>query len=444
MTSRANASHVGSCAVRSRFARCAVRRVSLCDARRGPTGPSATASSSARATACAALYAVLAECGFFPLERLETFCAGRLTARRARHPQGHARRRGLHRLARPRPVAVGAGMALAGAARWRVAPRLLPCSATASATRARPGRRRSSPRITARQPRRRSSTTTRSRASAASRTCSTSSRSPTSGAPSAGACARSTATTSDAIEDAWARAVRAGPAELHRRPHGQGQGRELHGGPAALALPRAAGRAPRPGACGARGAADEDTRSSNTLSSWPRRTIAHLSSSPATSGFGVVEKFQERVARAVRQRRRRRAEHDRRRRRDGALRQDRLHLLDRELPDPALSRADSQRRLLPRGQRQGRLRRRRLRVRLPGLLAPRDRGSRRDAHAAGHDRRRTRRSRRGSGRDPSACRTHDGPATCGSARRASRSCTTARSISSSAGRSGFATAATRR
>jgi transketolase len=53
---------------------------------------------------CLALYAVLAEKGFFPPEWLDTFCKHDSPLRRpSRLPQG-ARRRSQHRIARPRPA----------------------------------------------------------------------------------------------------------------------------------------------------------------------------------------------------------------------------------------------------------------------------------------------------------------------------------------------------
>ena len=52
------------------------------------------------------------------------------------------------------------------------------------------------------------------------------------------------------------------------------------------------------------------------------------------------------LSRPILECRRRRAEHDRRRRRPRAVREDRVHVLDRELLDDPLSRADSQRHLL--------------------------------------------------------------------------------------------------
>ena len=143
-------------------------------------------------------------------------------------------------------LSLGAGMALAPQARRQAAPRLCVCSATASATRARSGRRRCSRRTTG-------STTSSAivdynKIQSLGRVKDVLDLEPLADKWRAfgWACARSTATTSRRSTHAFAAVpLRARPAELHRRPHGQGQGRHLHGGQAPVALPVAARRGAR-------------------------------------------------------------------------------------------------------------------------------------------------------------------------------------------------------
>jgi transketolase len=73
MTSRANASHVGSALSTADLLAVLYGRVLLCDATR-PDWPERDRFILSKGHGCTALYAVLAEAGYFPLEQLETFC----------------------------------------------------------------------------------------------------------------------------------------------------------------------------------------------------------------------------------------------------------------------------------------------------------------------------------------------------------------------------------
>src|SRR6185503_15638695 len=90
-------------------------------------------------------------------------------------------------------------------------------------------------------------------------------------------------------------ALRGRPPELHRRPHGEGQGRLLHGGQAALPLPRAARRGPRQGARRARrgvrgGARPVRTAFLDTLYELAKadKNVVFVT---GDLGFSVVERF---------------------------------------------------------------------------------------------------------------------------------------------------------
>ncbi len=163
MTSRANASHIGSSLSMADLLAVLYGRFLRFDPQR-PDWPDRDRFILSKGHGCAALYAVLAERGFFPVERLETFYQdGSPLAGHATHKDVPGVEVSTGSLGHG--LSLGAGMALAakrdGADR-RVWSR---CSATASATRARSGRRPCSPPTTGWTTWWRSSTTTRSRAS---------------------------------------------------------------------------------------------------------------------------------------------------------------------------------------------------------------------------------------------------------------------------------------
>ena len=152
---------------------------------------------------CAALYAVLAECGYFPVADLETFYQdGSPLA-------GHATHKGVPGVevstgSLGHGLPIGTGMALAAQARRQGTPDLV----HAERRRVRRGldlgggALRAAP--PARQPGRDRGLQQDPELRHASKTSSTSSRSPRSGGRSAGACARSTATTSTRSKSAYA------------------------------------------------------------------------------------------------------------------------------------------------------------------------------------------------------------------------------------------------
>ena len=104
MTSRANASHIGSSLSMADLLAVLYARFLRFDPAR-PEWPERDRFILSKGHGCAALYAVLAECGYFPVGAARHLLRGRLAARRPRHAQGRAGRRGLDRLARPRPAA---------------------------------------------------------------------------------------------------------------------------------------------------------------------------------------------------------------------------------------------------------------------------------------------------------------------------------------------------
>ena len=149
-----------------------------------------------------ALYAALAEAGTIPVEELADLRLRRLPAADVGHGVLHARAW--------RSPAARSATASPSPPAWRSAcatratpPASTTCSPTASSTRARRGRPRCRPPTTAWTTSPRSSTSTRCRPTAPPRACCAPSRSPTSGARSAGTPCASTATTSPALVDAF-------------------------------------------------------------------------------------------------------------------------------------------------------------------------------------------------------------------------------------------------
>ena len=293
---------------------------------------------------CAALYAALAERGFFPRDWLEPYyqngsCLAATSRTRASRASSSPPGRSAT-ACRSAAGWPGRRSATAGLARRSC------CSATASATRDRTGRRSCSRPPPARQSGRRSSTTTRSRASAASRTLAL-----------------------EPFADKWrafgwavGRDRRARPRELRRGPR---RGcRFERGRPSCVLAHTVKGKGvsfmenPCCGTTGPPGdaefepaAADVEvtgrmrTRSSSALIELAAARSAHHAGHRRTSASAWSTSSCRQLPGAVPQRRGGRAEHDRPRRRDGARAADRVHLLDRELPDAALPRADPQRRL---------------------------------------------------------------------------------------------------
>ena len=159
-------------------------------------------------------------------------------------------------------------------------------------------------------------------------------------------------------------------------------------------------------------------------------------------GFGVVERVRGRASRPVPQRRRRRAEHDRRRRRAGAERA--------RSSSPTRSPTSRRCAASSRSATTSATTRPTSRSSRSAAASPTARWARRTTRprtwascgAAEHDGRRAGRPGRGAGSDRARGRALGARATSASARRASRSCTRSRSTSSSAGDPSCATATT--
>ncbi len=146
------------------------------------------------------------------------------------------------------------------------------------------------------------------------------------------------------VTAAGERARRLGPAAGHRRPHGQGQRRVVHGGRQQLAL----SHAQRPRNCRPRGRSwgwhekrlrRHDHRTGRRRR--PRRRPLRRHRQPA------VRRFQGPAPGAVLQLRRGRRQHDGHGRRHGHVRAAAFHLHDHALRHHARHGADSHRRLLP-------------------------------------------------------------------------------------------------
>ena len=276
-------------------------------------------------------------------------------------------------------------------------------------------------------------------------TCSTSRRWPSAGAPSAGTCTRSTATTPTRSRATLAGLdTRDGPPHVLVARTVVRQGRLVHGAPDQVALladvRRRSTRRRSPRSSGGR-----DER---------RVRRARSSSSPSADDRDRAADRRPRLhgARAVRralpgpllQRRRRRAEHGRHRDRPRRGRLRPVRLLDRHLRVAAAVRVHPQRPGAARAAGAHRRRRRRLRVRPQRRHALRARGRRRDARAAGHDGGRAGRPPRrprGAARDLGRC---PAPSTTGSARTTRPRCPASTAASSSAAPSVLGDGARRR
>ena len=138
MTARANASHIGSALSTADMLAVLYGRILRFDPA-DPDWPDRDRFILSKGHAGAALYAVLAEAGFFPVEWLDTFYAdGSPLAGHATHHGVPGVEVSTGSLGHGLPIA--RGMALAGQRRRSPVSRVLHCSATASATRDRPGR----------------------------------------------------------------------------------------------------------------------------------------------------------------------------------------------------------------------------------------------------------------------------------------------------------------
>ena len=173
---------------------------------------------------CLALYVMLADKGFFPLETLDTFC--RRDSILGGHPEaGKVPGVEASTGALGHGLSIGVGMALAA----RIAEARQPRVRRDGRRRDQRGLgvgsrdvRRQAPAV---QPHRHRSTTTRSSRPARRARSRISSRCSTNGAPSVSPPSRSTATTSTALRDVFrAPAARARPADRDHLPHGEGQG----------------------------------------------------------------------------------------------------------------------------------------------------------------------------------------------------------------------------
>ena len=145
MTSRANASHIGSSLSMADLLAVLYGRFLRFDPSH-PQWPERDRFILSKGHGCAALYAVLAECAYWPVERLETFYQdGSPLAGHATHKEMPGVEVSTGSLGHG--LALATGMALSPPARRR-GERFWVMVSTASATRARPGRRRCSRRST--------------------------------------------------------------------------------------------------------------------------------------------------------------------------------------------------------------------------------------------------------------------------------------------------------